>query len=274
MNRITDYGKLATDISNWIKQYAEDNNIKSLVIGVSGGIDSAVVSALCAMTGIKTRCCSIAIHTAPEHLQIATRHTLWLKDVYPNVEDIYKDLTEEYDLFMGNFVSDDYGMGASTKSRLRMTMLYAISKYYNNDGMVVGTGNKVEDFGVGFFTVGGDGCVSISPIADLYKTEVRELGRHLGISQEILDAAPTDGLWGDQQRTDEDCLGATYEELEWVMEELGAMETITVDDIVPFKMVDPTNYTERQLAVINIYTELHNKNQHKMLPIPIYKLPI
>jgi len=141
-----------------------------------------------------------------------------------------------------------------------MILLYATA--CTEQGIVVGTGNKVEDFGVGFYTKYGDGGVDISPIADLYKTEVRELGRYLGISQEILDAAPTDGLWGENQKTDEECLGATYEELEWAMEEF-------VDTGEPLHSM---YYTDRENEVLTIYKKLNKQNQHKMLPIPVYKL--
>lgn len=262
MNRITDYKKLAEDITAWIKQYAQSNNIKSLVVGVSGGIDSAVVSTLCAMTGLPTYCCSLPIQTTDEHLQIATAHILWLRDRYPDtVADIYKNLSDVHEQFMSVFGFGSNHTIANTKSRLRMTMLYAIA--CNNTGIVVGTGNKIEDFGIGFATKGGDLQCDISPIADLYKTEVRELGRYLGVSQEILDAAPTDGLWMDN-RTDEQQIGATYDELEWTMEELTHYN-------------DPRNdvyYTPDQTRVMERYKQLNKQNQHKMLPIPMYKLPV
>lgn len=255
MNRIKDYEKLATDITAWIRDYATTNNIKSLVVGVSGGIDSAVVSTLCCRTGLRTYPCIIDIDSTQDSIAIADRHCQWLRDNWGNSISWHFKLGntfKQYKNDIGSLQYDNHGM-ASAKSRLRMMVLY--QKTYDDKGIVVGTGNKVEDFGIGFFTVGGDGCVSISPIADLYKTEVRELGRYLGISQEILDAKPTDGLWADG-RTDEDQIGATYEELEWVMQH----------------HVDGFTVESKMQNAVNIYNKLHMQNQHKMLPIPIYKL--
>lgn len=261
MNRIKDYGKLATDISTWIKNYAESNNIKSLVVGVSGGIDSAVVSTLCAMSGLETICVMLPIHQEMEN-SAAENHILQLSSIYPLTTGTSRDISPVFDTMkkIMEFKFENQEASVNTKARLRMTALYHIAKAW--DGIVVGTGNKVEDFGVGFYTKYGDGGVDISPIADLYKTEVRELGRYLGISEEILNAAPTDGLWADG-RTDEQQIGATYEELEWVME-------------VPCKefVGSHRKYTPRQIEVIRIYEKLHGQNQHKMQPIPIYKLPL
>jgi len=257
MNRIKDYKKLSEDIVQWIRQYAQDNNIKSLVVGVSGGIDSAVVSTLCALTGLPTTVLVINIHSKEDHIAIANTHCASLEDKYENIHWKYSIMSRVIDniSFPGNNSELAY---ANTKSRLRMIELYNHATTTN--GIVVGTGNKVEDFGVGFFTKYGDGGVDISPIADLYKTEVRELGRYLGISQEILDAAPTDGLFEDG-RTDEDQIGATYEELEWIMERY-------TDPI----MGEYEEFTPRQIEVSKIYRNLHKQNRHKMLPIPIYKL--
>lgn len=256
MNRIKDYGKLATDITAWIKNYAENNNISSLVVGVSGGIDSAVVSTLCAMTGLPVYCAVIDIHSNPKHIDIAIDHRRWLSTMYTNVYISNRDLSKVYREFifdMGQSFESELGC-ANTCARLRMVALYYIATSTN--GIVVGTGNKVEDFGIGFFTKYGDGGVDISPIADLYKTEVIELGRHLGISEEILTAAPTDGLFADG-RTDEQQIGCTYEELEWAMENEYNIHI---------------NRTPEQDKAMNIYIELNKKNQHKMLPIPIFKL--
>lgn len=260
MNRIIDYSKLADGITNWIRDYATTNNIKSLVVGVSGGVDSAVISTLCARTGLPTYCIVLDIHSKEEHLNTAEDHLVWLTGKYINASGSTRDLSECYRSFifsMGQSYEDTELGCANTKSRFRMASLYYVAHATN--GIVVGTGNKVEDFGVGFYTKYGDGGVDISPIADLYKTEVRELGRYLGISQEILDAVPTDGLWSDG-RTDEQQLGCTYEELEWVMEEY---------------LSDPHDdvyYTPRQMEIVAIYNKLHKQNQHKILPIPIYKL--
>lgn len=275
MNRITDYGKLATDISNWIKQYATDNNIKSLVVGVSGGIDSAVVSTLCAMTGIETWLCVLPIESNDAHTKVAQRHCDWLQGNYPPQQmhmylaDCSNPFTKLSGLLGGCKEQNKVHTLANMKSRIRMTMLYAVATQY--DGIVVGTGNKVEDFGVKFFTKYGDGGVDISPIADLYKTEVRELGRYLGVSEEIINAVPTDGLWADG-RSDESVLKCTYEELEWAMEELQGIDYISVENMIPFKILNRGKYSTRQIEVIDRYAELYARGMHKVLPIPIFKL--
>lgn len=249
MNRIKDYKKLSEDIVQWIRQYAQDNNIKSLVVGVSGGIDSAVVSTLCAMTGLCTYCTIIPIHSNNEYNEVAKRHSDWLSSNYKKTKSLYIPLTLVYESYKALMPQDPYITNLSyvnSKARIRMTALYQIAG--STEGVVVGTGNKVEDFGVGFFTKYGDGGVDISPIADLYKTEVRELGKYLGISQTIIDADPTDGLWEDG-RTDEQQIGCTYEELEEAME-LG---------------------TGKGIEILN---KMQRQNKHKFLPIPIYKLTI
>jgi len=232
-------------ISEWVKSYAEKNKIKSLVVGVSGGIDSAVVSTLCAMTGLPTHCVLMPIHQNPEHTKRGLNHINWLQTKFERVDSHEFNLSEVYDIFV------DTMSFANSRSRLRMTALYQLASSTN--GIVVGTGNKIEDFGVGFFTKYGDGGVDISPIADFTKTEVYEIAKHLGINQEIIDATPTDGLWGDD-RNDESQIGATYPELEWAME---------------FK--NNRNITDREQEVLSIYKKLNSQNKHKMLPIPIYK---
>ena len=242
------------DISKWIDEYCEQNNIRSLVIGVSGGIDSALTSTLCAITGRPTYLLTMPIHQDANQHDRGTRHIEWLMEEHDNVFYMNKDLTGVYDSFcsiMDKGERNQLGL-ANSRARLRMTTLYQIAQVYG--GIVVGTGNKVEDFGVGFYTKYGDGGVDISPIADLTKTEVREMARELGVSEEILLAPPTDGLW-DDGRTDEDQIGATYEELEWCMEFGG----------------DTSRLTDRQLEVMEIYNRLHSQNKHKMIPIPIYK---
>ena len=240
-------------ISEWIKTYAEENNIESLIVGVSGGIDSAVVSTLCAMTEIPTHCVLIPIHQNPEHTKRGLNHIKWLQSKYPFVGLHEFNLTEVYDKFVDtmNYAKSDLGF-ANSRSRLRMITLYQLASSLN--GIVVGTGNKVEDFGVGFFTKYGDGGVDISPIADFNKTEVYEIASHLGINQEIINAVPTDGLWGDD-RNDETQIGATYPELEWAMTYYG----------------NTSELNERQIEILKIYYNFNNKNKHKMLPIPIYK---
>ena len=239
-------------ISEWVKSYAEKNKIKSLVVGVSGGIDSAVVSTLCAMTGLPTHCVLMPIHQNPEHTKRGLNHINWLQTKFERVDSHEFNLSEVYDIFVDtmSYAKSELGF-ANSRSRLRMTALYQLASSTN--GIVVGTGNKIEDFGVGFFTKYGDGGVDISPIADFTKTEVYEIAKHLGINQEIIDATPTDGLWGDD-RNDESQIGATYPELEWAME---------------FK--NNRNITDREQEVLSIYKKLNSQNKHKMLPIPIYK---
>ena len=246
MNRIEDYHLLKNRIVNWIKDYADTNNLQALVVGVSGGIDSAVVSTLCAETRLPTFPLGMPIHQDHNQESLSDNHLAWLSKKYDNVKTLKFDLTRTFETFkktLNEYSHDELSL-ANTRSRLRMVTLYQIAGKYN--GIVVGTGNKVEDYGVGFYTKYGDGGVDIAPIADLYKTEVRELGGYLGVSQEIIDATPTDGLW-DDKRTDEDQLGVSYALLE------EAMESGTgpgVDTLYRF----------------------NKANQHKMQPIPTFKL--
>jgi NAD+ synthase len=243
---------LQNKISNWLKEYLESNNLDCFVIGISGGIDSALTSTLCAKTNQKTIVVSMPIHQAPDQLDRAHNHIKWLKQNYPNVESLEYDLTNTFETFKSLFETENNLALANSRSRLRMVTLYQVAGMYK--GLVVGTGNKVEDFGVGFYTKYGDGGVDISPIADLTKTEVRQMARELGVSDEILIAPPTDGLWGDD-RTDEDQIGASYEELEWAMD---------------FKN-NPAELVGRAKEVYYIYHAFHNQNKHKMTSIPIFK---
>ena len=257
-------------IVDWIKDYTKNNGISSLVVGVSGGIDSALVSTLCAKTGLPTHCVLMPIHQDPSHTERGLNHVRWLQKDHDLVGLHEFDLTDVYDKFVDTMGYSSSPLGfANSRSRLRMVTLYQLAATVN--GLVVGTGNKVEDFGVGFYTKYGDGGVDISPIADLMKTEVYELAKELGINQEILDAQPTDGLWGDN-RNDEDQIGATYPELEWAMDfvkenwywEQGMESEGFLD-------YDENNLTDRQQLVLDIYLSFHNKNQHKMKPIPVFK---
>lgn len=239
-------------ISNWLSTYLDQNNLESFIIGISGGIDSALTSTLCAQTGRKTIVISMPIHQASDQLQRANNHIQWLKEKYSNVESFEFDLTNTFETFKSLFLVENKLALANSRSRLRMVTLYQIAGMYK--GLVVGTGNKVEDFGIGFFTKYGDGGVDISPIADLTKTEVRGMARELNIIKEILIAPPTDGLWEDN-RSDEDQIGATYEELEWIMEFKG----------------NPEELFGRQKEVYYIYNKFNKQNQHKIIPIPIFK---
>lgn len=248
--------ELANKISNWIKTYAIQNNRESLVIGVSGGIDSSVVSTLSAMTGLKTHVVSMPIRQIESQHDLSIKHGKWLEQKFNNVTHHIVNLDKVFNALkdeMGYVFEDDLAY-ANTKSRLRMVTLHQVSG--SHKGIVVGTGNKVEDFGVGFYTKYGDGGVDISPIADLMKSEVWELGKELGIMQEIIDAPPTDGLWEDG-RTDEDQLqGMTYPQMERAMmlDELNAI---------------PVGPDEELLKK---YREIRSKNLHKMEPIPVFKV--
>ncbi len=246
MNRVEDYNLLKNRIVNWITDYAETNRIQSLVVGVSGGIDSAVVSTLCATTKLPTFALGMPIHQDADQESLSDKHIAWLGNRFDNVKPLKFDLTKTFETFkktLKEYAHDDLAL-ANTRSRFRMVTLYQIAGKYN--GIVVGTGNKVEDYGVGFYTKYGDGGVDIAPIADLYKTEVRELGGYLGVMREIIDATPTDGLW-DDKRTDEDQLGVSYAVLEEAME----------SGIGP--------------GVDTLY-RFNKANQHKMQPIPTFKL--
>lgn len=248
-------------ITNWIKSYTEKSGMKGLVVGISGGVDSALTSVLCAETGLPILCVDLPIHQAQSHQKRGKEHIEWLKNRYSNVRDITLDLSTTFDTFnsAAKFVSDEPSALtlANVRSRLRMTALYYFASL--NGYLVVGTGNKIEDFGVGFFTKYGDGGVDISPIADLLKSEVYVLAKTLGVVPSILEAAPSDGLF-DEDITDEQQLGASYDELEWAMNVLESSKV-------------PTNLTDREQQIIKIYERLNKANQHKMTPIPVCKIP-
>ena len=246
MNRITDYSKLKTDISDWMVDYMKSSGMNCFVVGVSGGIDSAVVSTLAAETRYNVFALGMPIHQNSEQESLSDAHLKWLSEKYVNVEAVKINLTNTFETFrydLERHATDNHAL-ANTRSRLRMVTLYQFAGQYK--GIVVGTGNKVEDYGVGFYTKYGDGGVDIAPIADLYKTEVWELGKHLGVDSRIIEATPTDGLWNDG-RTDEDQLGTTYVALE------EAMESGTGD-------------------AVKILETFNNMNSHKMNPIPTFKL--
>ena len=256
-----DKEKVTQYIVQWIKTYVENAPLNGLVIGVSGGVDSAVVSTLCAQSKLPTLCVEMPIHQAEAHVSRAKEHIAQLKKKYKNVSAVEVDLTPTFDQFVAAIPKTDkttYEMAlANTRARLRMTTLYYFAGL---DGrIVVGTGNKVEDFGVGFFTKYGDGGVDISPIADLMKSEVYKLAEYLKVPKSILEAKPSDGLFGDD-RSDEDQLKATYDELEWAMRYIN-------------KPSGDEPLTDRQYEVLQIYTRLHRANLHKMTPIPTCLIP-
>ena len=268
MNRISDYSQLRDRIVSWLRTYRRDSGMDSWVVGVSGGIDSAVVSTLAACTGEPVFAVGMPIHQNEGQKELSERHLVWLERNFTNVVVLRFDLTDTFETFktaLKRHGKGDHAL-ANTRSRLRMTTLYQVAG--NNKGLVVGTGNKVEDYGVGFYTKYGDGGVDIAPIADLYKTEVWELGKFLGVDSGIIEAQPTDGLW-DDGRTDEDQLGASYELLEWVMDSgvLGGgydSPSLTMWKGVPF--------TDEQRVAVTQYLKFNTMNQHKMQPIPTFKL--
>jgi len=258
-------------IVKWIKGYARSAKIDTLVVGISGGIDSSVVSTLCAKTGLKTIVVQMPIRQNKLLNNRSSLQASWLLTRFKNVTHMSLDLTTVFAAFekkVQPFCSSEQEPNpqeqlafANSRARMRMMTLYQIAQC--NNGIVVGTGNRVEDFGVGFFTKYGDGGVDISPIGDCLKTQVWDMGRELGIEQEIIDAAPTDGLW-DDGRTDEGQLGLSYPELERAME----MDTWDHDDLRYRSMsrVDKTNLRK--------YQQIRSRNLHKMLPIPVCKLPL
>ena len=253
--------RVANHIVNWLKEYAEKANVKGFVIGVSGGIDSAVTSILCAKTGLQTLCVEMPIYQAESQVTRAQNHIESLKKQYANVSDTKVDLTNTFETFKNanqeELASDKLNLTlANTRARLRMTSLYYLAGLHGL--LVAGTGNKVEDFGVGFYTKYGDGGVDLSPIADLMKSEVYLLANHFNVIDTIQNAAPTDGLFGDS-RTDEDQIGASYDELEWAMKLDESKNPLT-------------DFTVRQKEVYAIYTRLNRINQHKMNPIPICEI--
>ena len=254
--------KVTEHIIDWLKVYAENAGVKGFVIGVSGGIDSAVTSTLCAATGFPTLCVEMPIHQAPNQVTRAEAHIAQLKERYANVSSVRVDLTSSFDNFI-NVVpevasSEHVALSlANTRARLRMITLYYFAGLHHY--LVAGTGNKVEDFGVGFYTKYGDGGVDLSPIADLMKSEVYKIAAFLKVPTAIQEAEPTDGLFGDS-RTDEDQIGASYDELEWAMKMQDLEKT-------------ENDFIGREQEVFKIYSRLNSVNQHKMNPIPVCEIP-
>jgi NAD+ synthase len=263
--------QLSKNITKWIRSYATKNKISTLVVGISGGIDSSVVSALCAETGLPTIVVQMPIRQSKTLDNRSSMQATWLLEQYKNVTHMSMDLTPVYSAFekkVGPFCSVEQEPNeseqlafANSRARLRMMTLYQIAQ--SHGGIVVGTGNRVEDFGVGFFTKYGDGGVDISPIGDCLKTEVWDMGREFGLPQEIIDAPPTDGLWTDG-RTDEDQLGMSYPELEQAMAN-DAHESHDVYNTLPIEL------GREERAQLKKYRAIRARNMHKMLPIPVYK---
>jgi NAD+ synthase len=249
-------------IVNWLKDYANNAGVNGFVVGISGGIDSAVTSTLCAKTGLDVLCIEMPIHQAASHVSRAQEHIKQLKLRFPNVRETKTDLTPVFEEFKtevsldGKQATVDMAL-ANTRARLRMTTLYYHAGLLGL--LVAGTGNKVEDFGVGFYTKYGDGGVDLSPIADLLKSEVYAIGTFLEVPNSIMKAAPSDGLFGDD-RSDEDQIGASYPELEWAMQESENGKTAN-------------DFNGREKEVFIIFKRYNNANRHKMIPIPICEIP-
>jgi len=254
--------KVVNYIVNWLKDYANSAGVKGFVVGISGGIDSAVTSTLCAKTGLDVLCIEMPIHQAASHVSRGQEHIKQLIARFPNVKETKTDLTPVFEEFKTEVSlsgkQDIVDMAlANTRARLRMTTLYYHAGLLGL--LVAGTGNKVEDFGVGFYTKYGDGGVDLSPIADLLKSEVYTIGDYLEVPNSIMKAAPSDGLFGDA-RSDEDQIGASYPELEWAMQK--SENGITEKDL-----------KGREKEVFNIYKRYNNSNKHKMIPIPVCDIP-
>jgi len=267
-------------VAAWIAAYARNNDIKTLVIGVSGGVDSAVVSYLCALSGMQVIVVSMPIHQPAASLERANSHITWLKGHFPNVQSMVFDLSNSFELFNSTLIR---GSGhkndlcsANTRARLRMSTLYHVAT--DNQGIVVGTGNKIEDFIVGFYTKYGDGGVDISPVAGFMKSEVREMGKAGQLLPTLYNAVASDDLWADG-RSDEQQIGATYDEIEWAakfLDKHGAIDKICKREfsignfIATFEALSFQTLSEREKQVLTIVVDRNRKNKHKMVPIPVF----
>ena len=233
---------VAEHITNWILNYSKLSKTKGFIIGISGGIDSAVTSTLAAATGLKIVCLEMPIHQNKNQVNRAKKHIKWLKENFVNVSSIEFELTQVFEKFKSKLNNESNELAlANTRARLRMTTLYYFAQHYNL--LVLGTGNKVEDFGIGFFTKYGDGGVDLSPIADLLKSEIQEIAKYLKINPDIINTPPTDGLW-ENNRTDEEQIGASYNELEWAMNFKGNLKSLT----------------KRKKQVLEIYKSFNKKS--------------
>jgi NAD+ synthase len=254
---------ISDHIVSWLTQYAKQAKAKGFVVGVSGGIDSATTSTLCALTGLEVTLLNLPIYQANDQLNRGLNHMNWLSKTFTTIHTHTVQLDATFDAFKAAQVVEGSNPEltqlalANSRARLRMSTLYYTAQC--RSALVAGTGNKVEDFGVGFYTKYGDGGVDLSPIADLTKTEVWKLGEYLGVAREIVDAPPTDGLWGDN-RSDEDQIGASYPELEWAM---GMHE----------QGKSAEAFEGREREVFETFTKFHRANKHKMDPIPVCPIP-
>ncbi len=255
--------KVIDHIVNWLKDYATAANTNGFVMGISGGIDSAVVSTLCARTGMRTLCLEMPIHQQSNQVSRARTHIKYLREHFANVSSLEVNLNPVFDEFKNTVpLAEESGnlklSLANTRARLRMSTLYYFAGLHGY--LVAGTGNKIEDFGVGFFTKYGDGGVDLSPIADLVKSEVYEIARELKIDENIINAKPTDGLF-DNSPSDEEQIGASYDELEWAMKMQEQRKKLT-------------DFSGRKFEIYKIYTHLNSANQHKINPIPVCEIPV
>lgn len=251
--------KIIDYIVDWLRDYSDHSGLGGFVVGVSGGIDSAVTSTLCAKTGRNVLLLCMPIYQTSDQISLSEQHIQWLEKQHTHAKGVKIDLTSIFKSVEKSYPQDiqDGLTMANTRSRIRMITLYAYASHHKM--LVVGTGNKVEDFGVGFYTKYGDGGVDISPIADLLKSEVYAVGKQMGIIEGIIKAPPTDGLWHDN-RSDESQIGATYDELEWAMRIKYGTEAC--DQLTP-----------RQREVLDIFRGFHQANRHKMEPIPVCVIP-
>lgn len=254
--------EITKHIIDWLEHYSSDNKLKGFVLGISGGIDSALTSELCARTGLPLLCLEMPIHQEAQQVNLAKTHINHLKRKYPNVESQTIDLSAAFDAFKKSLPNEgnseqQFLALANSRARMRMATLYYFAGMRKL--VVAGTGNKIEDFGIGFYTKYGDGGVDINPIADLTKSEVYELAVFLGIDSSLIKVKPTDGLFGDN-RSDEDQIGATYPELEWAMEQDNKGKT-------------KQDFEGRKLEVFKIYKHRNRVNKHKWKPIPVCKIP-
>lgn len=266
--------KVIEHLVQWLETYCSKSGTQGFVVGVSGGIDSALTSTLCAMTGRPTLLVEMPIHQAASQVSRAQEHIADLRQRFSNVSDVRVDLTGVFETLRAELPVSDHEHTlhlalANSRARLRMTTLYYLAGIHRR--LVAGTGNRIEDFGVGFYTKYGDGGVDLSPIADLTKTEVYTLAAEVGVVASIQNAKPTDGLWGDD-RSDEDQIGASYPELEWAMDYIEAHRSSEHVDLDAMIKADAA-LNERDQQVLQIYWKMHKANRHKMDPIPVCIIP-
>lgn len=284
-SRNLDMMQVETALVRQLREYCEWAKVRGYVVGVSGGVDSAVVSTLCAKTGLPVYVVEMPIHQGADEVTRAGEHIAWLKANFPNVISYQEDLGSVFDIMASKIMSVSHTLEwagdtklalANTRSRLRMVALYAMAGTFGL--LVAGTGNRVEDYGIGFFTKYGDGWVDVSPIGELYKSEVRALGRQMSILPELTEAIPTDGLHVDGV-TDEDQIGATYDELEWAMQQHTQLIGVQAENLADTDIRSSTEWLRDQFAgrareVMDIYLIRHYQNAHKMQMPPIFQIPI